>query len=265
VPSTIVKKKHGSRPPSGHNDSLGYGDNAETDRLLNTSPHQSNSVSPSVPGVNAEVKLQFQALLLAKEKEFMLRLQEERSKRELVEKEAEMAKRNAADMSVVVAEYEKTVRQLITEREKSKQHRTSGDYDTVVKERDQALDDLQTVENAFSELNRRYETLRTSTTEYKKNEEALKKSLLECQQKAKKLEDKFHKLYEHAEQKLDLANQEIDRLHKAKENDTLALRALVKKLELQVETMEKNLEQKTKEIQELTAICDELIQKAGGH
>jgi hypothetical protein len=51
------------------------------------------------------VKLQFQALLLAKEKEFMLRLQDEKDKRTkaeqelaVVKKEAESAKVNASEM-----------------------------------------------------------------------------------------------------------------------------------------------------------------------
>lgn len=42
------------------------------------------------------------------------------------------------------------------------------DLDEVVRERDQAVEDLQSVDNAFADLHRRYEKLRGSISEFQK-------------------------------------------------------------------------------------------------
>lgn len=59
------------------------------------------------------------------------------------------------------------------------------------------------------------------------------------------------------------ANQELDVRTKSQEAESAKLRALLKKAELRVSSLEITLEQKTKENQELMKICDELINKVG--
>ena len=47
------------------------------------------------------------------------------------------------------------------------------------------------------------------------------------------------------------------------ESETARLTAMLKKTEMKVASLERSVEQKVKENEELTAICDELIAKVG--
>lgn len=59
------------------------------------------------------------------------------------------------------------------------------------------------------------------------------------------------------------ANQELDHIRRSHQAEIAKLRAMLKKSEVRVTSLEESLEQKSKENQELTAICDELISKVG--
>jgi predicted RNase H-like nuclease (RuvC/YqgF family) len=60
------------------------------------------------------------------------------------------------------------------------------------------------------------------------------------------------------------ANDEITKVRRSTESDMAALQATLRKAEMQAQSLEQTVEQKTKENRELTAICDELISKVGG-
>lgn len=59
------------------------------------------------------------------------------------------------------------------------------------------------------------------------------------------------------------ANHELDSIRRSHQAEISKLKAMLKKAELRATSLEESLEQKTKENQELTAICDELINKVG--
>ena len=59
------------------------------------------------------------------------------------------------------------------------------------------------------------------------------------------------------------ANKTIDSLQKGRESEVAQLQAMLKKTEMRVNTLERIVEQKTQENNELTSICDELISKVG--
>ncbi|KAJ8316918.1 hypothetical protein KUTeg_004822 [Tegillarca granosa] len=59
------------------------------------------------------------------------------------------------------------------------------------------------------------------------------------------------------------ANMEIEKVRKTTSAEVARLEAAARKAELQVQSLQKTVEQKTKENQELTSICDELIAKVG--
>lgn len=165
-------------------------------------------------------------------------------------------------MKQVLKEYEKTISELIAEKEKEKQ-RFEVERDTLMSERDQSVLDLQNVEAAFADVHRKYERAKTVVEGFKQNEETLKKCLEESKVKLQRQEDKFDRLRAHAGETLDKANREIDSVSRSHEAEVARLTAMLKKTEMKVSSLERSVEQKVKENEELTAICDELISKVG--
>ena len=98
---------------------------------------------------------------------------------------------------------------------------------------------------------------------FRQNEEELKRYIEEYQIKAKKQEEKYDRLKSHAEDTLDRANREIEHLSKSQDAEIARLTAMLKKAEMKAVSLERTVEQKNKENEELTAICDELIAKVG--
>ncbi|XP_060068136.1 transforming acidic coiled-coil-containing protein 3-like isoform X2 [Ylistrum balloti] len=209
-----------------------------------------------------DLDLEFQAKLLNKEREWSRKLADREKNLSRLEDQCKNLKQANHDMRCVVAEFEKTIAQLQAEKEKSCTE-SQQSMEDVVKERDQAIEDLQSVEMAFSDLHRRYEKTKGVVEGFKKNEEVLKKCVQDYQSKLKKSEEKLQDVLQQAEDKLDLANQEIEKVKKTTTADVARLEAAMRKSDLRVQGLEKTLEQKVQENQELTAICDELIAKVG--
>lgn len=59
------------------------------------------------------------------------------------------------------------------------------------------------------------------------------------------------------------ASQEIDAVRKSSQAEIIKLQAMLKKSEIQISSLQESLTQKTKNCEELTSICDELINKVG--
>ncbi|KAG8435638.1 hypothetical protein GDO86_013538 [Hymenochirus boettgeri] len=166
------------------------------------------------------------------------------------------------EMRKIVAEYEKTIAQMIEDeqREKSVSHHT---VQQLILEKEQALSDLNSVEKSLADLFRRYEKMKEVLEGFRKNEEVLKKCAQEYLARVKKEEQRYHALKIHAEEKLDRANAEIAQVRTKSQQEQVAYQASLRKEQLRVDALERTLEQKNKEIEELTKICDELIAKMG--
>ncbi|KAM9456291.1 transforming acidic coiled-coil-containing protein 1 isoform 2-T2 [Clarias gariepinus] len=174
----------------------------------------------------------------------------------------EESRMEVLEMRKIVAEYEKTVAQMI-EDEQRKNMGSQISVQQVIKERDQAISDLNSVERSLSDLFRRYENLKTVLEGFKKNEEVLKKCAQEYLARVKQEEQRYNTLKIHAEEKLDKANEEIAQVRSRADAECVALNASLRKEQMKVESLERALEQKNQEIEELTKICDELIAKLG--
>ncbi|XP_039106418.1 transforming acidic coiled-coil-containing protein 2 isoform X6 [Hyaena hyaena] len=174
----------------------------------------------------------------------------------------EESRREVMEMRKIVAEYEKTIAQMIEDeqREKSVSHQT---IQQLVLEKEQALADLNSVEKSLADLFRRYEKMKEVLEGFRKNEEVLKKCAQEYLSRVKKEEQRYQALKVHAEEKLDRANAEIAQVRGKAQQEQAAYQASLRKEQLRVDALERTLEQKNKEIEELTKICDELIAKMG--
>lgn len=169
------------------------------------------------------------------------------------------------EMRKIVAEYEQTIAQMIgspedEQREKSMSHHT---VQQLIIEKEQALSDLNSVEKSLADLFRRYEKMKDVLEGFRKNEEVLKKCAQEYLARVKKEEQRYHALKIHAEEKLDRANSDIAQVRTKSLQEQAAYQASLRKEQLRVDALERTLEQKNKEIEELTKICDELISKMG--
>lgn len=172
-------------------------------------------------------------------------------------------KRDSEDqMKQVLKEYEKTISELVADKEREK---LSYDEERLrlTAERDQAVEDLRGVEAAFADVHRKYERTKSMVEEIKQNEDTLKRYIDEYQSKSRKQEEKYQRLKQHAEETLDKANREIEHLSKSQDSEIARLTAMLKKAEMKAVSLERTVEQKNKENEELTTICDELIAKVG--
>merc|ERR1711894_870777 len=125
------------------------------------------------------------------------------------------------------------ISELIAEKEKERE-RFEIEKTRLEEERDQASQDLQNVVAAFADVHRKYERTKSVVEGFKQNEDTLEK-----------------------------ANKEIDNLSRSQDNEIARLTAMLKKTEMKATSLERSVEQKVKENDELTHICDELIAKVG--
>ncbi|XP_017656202.1 transforming acidic coiled-coil-containing protein 1 isoform X4 [Nannospalax galili] len=177
-------------------------------------------------------------------------------------KKYEETRQEVLEMRKIVAEYEKTIAQMIEDEQRT--NRTSQkSFQQLTMEKEQALADLNSVERSLSDLFRRYENLKGVLEGFKKNEEALKKCAQDYLARVKQEEQRYQALKTHAEEKLDKASEEIAQVRAKAKAESAALHAGLRKEQMKVESLERALQQKNQEIEELTKICDELIAKLG--
>ncbi|XP_054472099.1 transforming acidic coiled-coil-containing protein 2-like isoform X1 [Anoplopoma fimbria] len=175
----------------------------------------------------------------------------------------EESRTEVLEMRTIVAEYEKTVAQMIEDEQQQKSLSCSKSVRQLTAERDQAIADLNSVERSFADLFRRYENLKGVLEGFKKNEEVLKKCAQDYLMRIKQEEQRYQTLKIHAEEKLDKANEDIAQVRAKASSESVALNASLRKEQMKVDSLERAVLQKNQEIEELTKICDELIAKMG--
>ncbi|MEJ1274473.1 transforming acidic coiled-coil containing protein 3 [Cricetulus griseus] len=164
------------------------------------------------------------------------------------------------EMGKIVDGFEKIAYKSMEEAEKQKEL-AEDKIKKVLKERDQLTADLNSMEKSFSDLFKRFEKQKEVIEGYRKNEDSLKKCVEEYIVKIEKEGQRYQALKAHAEEKLKLANEEIAQVRSKAQAEALALQASLRKAQMQIHSLEKTVEHKTKEIDELTRICDDLISK----
>lgn len=101
-----------------------------------------------------------------------------------------------------MVDYEKTISQLIADKEREKANMEATIQNTI-KERDQAIEDLKEVERAFSEFHRMYERNRAAAERLQQNEQVLKKSLDAYKERLQHEQQKFEALKLRSAEKLE--------------------------------------------------------------
>lgn len=117
-------------------------------------------------------------------------------------KKYEETREEVLEMRKIVAEYEKTIAQMIEDEQRTNMS-SQKSFQQLTMEKEQALADLNSVERSLSDLFRRYENLKGVLEGFKKNEEALKKCAQDYLARVKQEEQRYQALKVHAEEKLD--------------------------------------------------------------
>merc|ERR1712126_497083 len=210
------------------------------------------------------MELHYQATLLDKDKELHdkeKQIQHLDQEVTMFKLEIEKLEFNNKGMLNVVTEYEKTISEVIADRERERVCEIAKEKHR--QEKDQILDDLHSAERAFNDVHRKYERTKEIIGEFKRNEDLLKAQVKEVSEKLQKSEERYELLKTHAEGKLNEANQALDEIKRTKSAEISKLQMMLRKADMKVSTLERTVEQKTKENIELTNICDELISKVG--
>jgi predicted S18 family serine protease len=136
----------------------------------------------------------------------------------------------------------------------------------VKSERDQMSEDLINAENAYTDVKKRNEKLKLIINEHKTNTETLKRFSEESVRYTEEQKQKYAVLKQHAQEKLNEANSEIERSKRTQASEMEGVQTQLRYAQLRVQSLEQEiksikleLEQKKKENIELTNICDELL------
>ncbi|KAI1887406.1 hypothetical protein AGOR_G00189970 [Albula goreensis] len=162
------------------------------------------------------------------------------------------------EMGKIMADFEATVSQVMADSQKQKAE-SQKELQKVMQEKEQVVMDLNAMERSFAELFKRLEKHKEVIEGYRKNEDILKKCAQDYLARIKKEEQRYQTLKAHAEEKIGQANEEIAQVRSKLKAETSALQAQLRREQLKVQSLEKSLEQKVKETEELTKLCDDLI------
>ncbi|CAN9502127.1 unnamed protein product [Ophioblennius macclurei] len=164
------------------------------------------------------------------------------------------------EMRKIIAEFELVISKMMVDHEKEKEV-AQAKLNDVLLEKEQVSSDLNTMERSFSDLFKRLEKYKDIIEGYKKNEVTLKTCAQDYLERIKKEEKRYQTLKAHAEEKIGQANSEIAEVRSAFKAEGSALQAQLRREQLKTQSLEKSLDQKVKEVEELTKLCDELISK----
>lgn len=164
------------------------------------------------------------------------------------------------EMGSIMDWFESTMYQVMEDAQKQKDL-AKTETQKLLKEKEQLVKDLSSLENSFSDLFKRFEKQREAIEGYRTNEDSLKKCVEDSMARIEKEAQKYQALKTQAEEKLQLANEEIALVRSKASAEASALQASLRKEQMHTHSLEKALEQKTKENEELTRLCDDLISK----
>lgn len=167
-----------------------------------------------------------------------------------------------AKMSGVIEAYEKAIAELIAEKEQIIQN-YEKQMSEIKSERDLNYKHLTSLESTFTDLHAKYERSKQLTAKLKSSEEDLKQEKKQNLENLRLQEQRYEKMKSHAMQQLEIANNKLESLQKNHSMEVTRLKALLKKEEISRLSVNEQLQQKTRENEELMKICDELINGQG--
>ncbi|KAK4309405.1 hypothetical protein Pmani_018981 [Petrolisthes manimaculis] len=265
VPSTSSPARPTSSPapPPREERSAPEGTSSPTPRPTDTSERKLSSTRPtSAPPEGYMTATEVELAAGEKEKKLHQAMKDDqKEKASLGSSVSELSQSRDALMKMV-GQYKGMLASLVSEKEKEKQA-ADEKIKGLETERNQALDDLANVEVAFSDVHRKYERTKQVVDTLRRNEDTLRGAVADYETKLQKQEQKFIEFQKHAEEKIQLANEEFENMRRANEQEMTKMAALLKKAEMKIMSLQDAHDRKVRENQELTQLCDDLINKVG--
>ncbi|XP_050354166.1 uncharacterized protein LOC126775972 [Nymphalis io] len=165
---------------------------------------------------------------------------------------------NNKQMCIVMEEYEKTISSIIGEQQKER-ILSQENLEKLTLERDQALNHLSSMESSFNDLLTKYEKCKTLILDSKERERVLNLKIVEYEAGLEKYEILYNNLKQVTADNLDKANETLENIKKAHNVEITKLNATIKKHDIMISSLQESLIQKTRDNEELTRICDQLI------
>ncbi|XP_055978001.1 transforming acidic coiled-coil-containing protein 3 [Sorex fumeus] len=183
----------------------------------------------------------------------------QREKQELSSQCQEL-KAKLSEMGIIMGEFEAIAYQAMEEVQKQ-EAACKADMQKVLQEKEQLAADLRSMEQSFFDLLRRFEKQKEAIEGYRTNEALLKKCVEDHMARLEQEGQRYQALKVQAEEKLRLANEEIATVSNKALAEAFAVQASLRKEQMRVQSLERVVEQKTRENEELSRICDDLIFK----
>ncbi|CAI8031405.1 Transforming acidic coiled-coil-containing protein 3 [Geodia barretti] len=129
----------------------------------------------------------------------------------------------------------------------------------IEQQREVAIRDFEGLDKSFADLHQRYLRLKQSSDSQQQQEKALKSQIAQLEESCLHSEEKLRQLQADATQQMNDFNSRHGSTKKQHAQDVALTKATVRKLEFQVETLNRALEEKAREKEGLTQLCDELL------
>ena len=183
---------------------------------------------------------------------------------------------NNCQMMEIVGQFEETIEQLLKEKAREKQSLRAG-IEKKMEEKEQVRSEVSDVERANKDLSKKYSRTKEVIQAHMTSEAGLKVEVEEMSSRHRRGGERYQLLKTHAETRLEEANSRLGEVSRAegrriypysqvkrsKAAEIAKLSAQLKKAEMHLASLEREKEQKEKENEELSTICDDLIAKMG--
>ncbi|XP_028251181.1 transforming acidic coiled-coil-containing protein 3 isoform X3 [Parambassis ranga] len=162
------------------------------------------------------------------------------------------------EMKKIIADLEFVIANMKADQEKERKE-AQAKLSKLLKENEQVSSELNNTEKTFADFLKRLNKYKDTIEGYKKNEETLRACAEDSLVRIKKEEQRYQTLKAYAEEKIGRANEEITEVRSKYKAEMATLHVQLRREQLKVQSLEKTLDQKEKETNDLTKLCDELI------
>lgn len=208
----------------------------------------------------AEQKTDLLSQLHQKESEHAKALRDISSDKETV---VQMSQMNGGDNTRVAekisAGYSRQViDSVIAAREKSEKM-LAKHIGTLTAKNTEVLGELDRMHCAMSDLHKRYDNARAVINNMKMREDDLDEQIRSLSENFRMSEENCRNIQQKCDEQLELASMRAEQIKTESDAERIVMSASMKRLEMQITSLQAAFDDKDREAKELTAICDELL------
>ncbi|CAG5096826.1 Oidioi.mRNA.OKI2018_I69.XSR.g14799.t1.cds [Oikopleura dioica] len=153
----------------------------------------------------------------------------------------------------------------LQEKHEKEVEKFKASYSRALVEKSAVQAELDAVDKQVFELHARFGKLRGIVENVKRNEQALRNTVAEHEQRLLEEQERFGQLKDWSQKFVNQANETIAETEASVNHRLLALETENRRLKIKQESLTAELQRKSEEVSELTGICDELITSASAN